>query len=149
MDCCKIKALLERYREMIKYIIAGGCTTAVNWIIYSALAGAAGITAANAAAWSVSVIFAFFVNKLLVFESKGTDVKTVAAEAASFLGARIISGLMEIFVPAFLFDAGLDMQLFGIEGGIAKLSVSAAVIVLNYLFSKLVIFKKEKKGGRV
>lgn len=147
----KIKALLKKYREIILYVIIGGCTTVVNWIVYTALVKAAGadLTAANAAAWFVSVIFAFFTNKLLVFESRGFEKKTVIKEAVSFLGARVVSGVIEIFVPELLFNAGLDSALFGIEGGIAKLSVSVAVIVLNYLFSKLFIFKKPKKGGRV
>ena len=147
----KIKALLEKYSEIIMYVAAGGCTTAVNWIVYSALVKGAGVglTLGNAAAWSVSVVFAFFANKFLVFESRKSDMKTVVSEAVSFLGARIVSGMIEIFIPGLLYNAGLDMQLLGIDGGIAKLSVSAAVIVLNYLFSKLVIFKKTKKGGRV
>lgn len=147
----KIKALLERYSEIIMYIAVGGCTTAVNWIVYTALVNGAGVglTLGNAAAWSVSVVFAFFANKFLVFESRKSDTKTVVSEAVSFLSARSVSGIIEIFIPKLLYNAGLDMQLLGIDGGIAKLSVSAAVIVLNYLFSKLVIFKKSKKGGKV
>lgn len=146
----KIKTLLKKYREIIMYVIIGGCTTVVNWIVTAAVSGmGAGITASNAAAWVAAVIFAFFTNKLLVFESRDLDKKTVIKEAVSFLGARAVSGAIEVFVPELLYNAGLDGSLFGIEGGIAKLSVSVAVIVLNYLFSKLFIFIKPKKGGKV
>lgn len=142
------------------YIFIGGLTTAVNWIVYSVMmistvimkvpgSAESVMTAANAVAWAAAAFFAFFANKIFVFRSKSFAPRTFIKEVTSFFGARLLSGAIEVFAPTWLYDAGLDMPLFGIEGGIAKLAVSAAVIVLNYVFSKLVVFKDQKKGDTV
>ncbi len=129
------------------YLIVGVCTTAVNWIVYTPLV-AAGVpmTLSNAAAWFCAVVFAFFTNKYLVFKSKTKETVGLLKEIVSFFAARIVSGAVEIFLPSFLFEIGLDMSLFGIEGAWAKLVVSVLIIIMNYLFSKLFVFKH--KGGK-
>ncbi len=144
----RIKALILKYKEIILYLIVGGCTTVVNWVIYVFLTSVfdLGITAANAAAWLGAVIFAFFANKLLVFESKSFNASVLIKEITSFFGTRIISGVIETFAPSLLVSLGLDMTIFGIKAAAAKLIVSIAVVILNYVFSKLIVFKKNKKG---
>ncbi|MGN1119895.1 MAG: GtrA family protein, partial [Oscillospiraceae bacterium] len=120
--------------------------TLVNWIVYAVLTAAgAGMTASNGAAWVSTVIFAFFANKLIVFESKSFRPATVIKEAVKFVGSRVLTGLIEIFLPSLLFRAGLDMDVLGIEGAAAKLTVSVIVIVLNYVFGKLVVFTKRDR----
>ncbi|MGN0696878.1 MAG: GtrA family protein [Oscillospiraceae bacterium] len=142
----KIKELFDKYRELIMYVIIGGCTTLVNWIVYALLTAAgAGMTVSNGAAWVCAVIFAFFANKLLVFESRSFAPGTVIKEAVKFVGSRVLTGLIEIFLPSLLFKAGLDMDILGIEGAAAKLTVSVIVIVLNYVFGKLVVFTKKDR----
>ena len=59
-----------------------------------------------------------------------------------FLGARIFSGIFEIGLFPVLLWMGLNQAIFGIEGMVAKVVISVLVIVLNYVFSKLLIFKK-------
>lgn len=142
----KIKDLLKKYREIIVYVIFGVLTTLVNWAVYTVLVKFFGvnITVANAIAWTAGVIFAFVTNKIYVFESKSKEPKTLAREFISFVGARIVTGLMEIFLPEILVNAGLNQTVFGIKGAIAKLIVSVAVVILNYVFSKLVVFRKKK-----
>lgn len=140
----KLKELFIKYREIIMYLFIGGCTTLVNWIVYTAaMALGAAMTAANAAAWVCAVIFAFFANKLFVFESRSFEAGTVLKEAVKFVSSRVLTGLIEIFLPSLLFKAGLDMSFYGIEGAAAKLSVSVIVIVLNYVFGKLIVFRKK------
>ena len=142
----KIKKLQKKNKELIKYIAFGVATTAVNFAVYSALLlfGMSGkVTLANLVSWICAVIFAFFTNKLFVFESKSFKIKTLLPEAASFLGARVASGVIEVFLPEILMGIGLDSKIFGIEGLLAKAAVSTLVIVLNYIFSKLVVFKKK------
>ncbi len=142
----RIKELFIKYRELIMYVIIGGCTTLVNWIVYAVLTAlGVGMTVSNGAAWAGAVIFAFFANKLLVFESRSFVSATVIREAVKFVSSRVLTGLIEIFLPALLFKAGLDMDIFGIEGAAAKLTVSVIVIVLNYLFGKLVVFTKRDR----
>ncbi len=142
----KIKILLQKNKELLKYAVFGVATTAVNFAVYSALVlfcAGIGVTLANLISWICAVVFAFFTNKLFVFESKSFKIKTLLPEAAGFLGARVASGVIEVFLPEFLMGLGLDAVFFGIEGLLAKALVSILVIILNYVFSKLVIFKKK------
>ncbi|MBR6651475.1 MAG: GtrA family protein [Clostridia bacterium] len=141
-----IKKLFQKYREIIMYLIFGVSTTLVNWIVYTVLVSMlnAGVTLSNGIAWFAAVSFAYITNKLYVFESKSWKASVLIREVLSFFGARIASGVFEIFLPAFLMKIGLDQAIFGIEGFAAKIVVSILVIVLNYIFSKLFVFKSKK-----
>jgi putative flippase GtrA len=138
--------------EIFLYIVFGVLTTLVNFTATVLLkkfvftAEQAGVfTLCNAIAWAVSVIFAFFTNKLFVFKSKSFAPAIFAKEFISFVAARILTGIMEIILPEALMKAGLDQTLFGVKGMVAKIAVSVFVIVLNYVFSKLVSFRKRKE----
>ena len=134
-----MKKLFEKYRQVGLYLFFGVTTTAVNWLIYTPLQGILGMTAANALAWLGAVLYAFVTNKLFVFESRGG---AWVQEGLKFFGARIFSGLLEIFLPTALFGLGLNMPLLTVEGGVAKALVSVLIIVLNYVTSKLFVFRK-------
>lgn len=139
-------SLIKKYKEIITYLVFGVMTTAVNFIVYSLCVGALSIemTASNAIAWVVAVAFAFVTNKLFVFGSRTRSVSGVAYEAFTFVGARLLSGVLEVFCPTMLVFIGLDAQLFGVDGFVAKVVVSVVVIILNYVFSKLIVFRKKK-----
>lgn len=134
-----MKKWIEKYRQVGLYLFFGVTTTAVNWLIYTPLQGILGMTAANALAWLGAVLYAFVTNKLFVFESRGG---AWVQEGLKFFGARIFSGLLEIFLPTALFGLGLNMPLLTVEGGVAKALVSVLIIVLNYVTSKLFVFRK-------
>ena len=134
-----MKKWIEKYRQVGLYLFFGVTTTAVNWLIYTPLQGILGMTAANALAWLGAVLYAFVTNKLFVFESRGG---AWVQEGLKFFGARIFSGLLEIFLPTALFALGLKMPLLTVEGGVAKALVSVLIIVLNYVTSKLFVFRK-------
>ena len=135
-------------REMVNYLFFGAATTFVNWCVYGLVVRFAGfsITAGNVIAWIAAVVFAFITNKIWVFESRSWQPLLVLREGSAFLGARILSGLVEIAGVPLLYRIGLDYPLLGIEGFAAKVFVSVIVIVLNYCFSKLIIFRREKAG---
>lgn len=126
------------------YLIFGAATTLVNFIIYTVLVSLCncGITFGNAVAWCGAVIFAFFTNKCYVFGDRNFRWRALLLQAASFFGSRIFTGLIEIFMPTLLYHCGLDFDLFGIRGFTAKLVVSVVVVVLNYIFSKIIVFRK-------
>ena len=66
----------------------------------------------------------------------------VLPELGKFVAARLATGLIEIAGVPFLVSCGLDQTVFGIEGMAAKAAVSVLVLILNYVFSKLLIFRK-------
>lgn len=138
------KKTIKRYREPLLYLVLGVATTAVNWVVYTLamLWPNAHMTVCNALAWGCAVTFAFVTNKQWVFERRCWAWRQTMREAASFLGARVLSGLVEIFLPTWLVAAGLDAAFLGIPGFTAKALVSVAVIVMNYVLSKLLVFKK-------
>lgn len=134
----------KKYKEQILYLAFGVIVTLVNWAVYALLVAVSniGITLSNLVAWVAAVVTAFITNKLFVFESKSTGKKAVLKEATAFLLSRISTGIFEVVAPSILFLIGLDGMLFGIDGFYAKLIVSIIVVILNYILSKKIVFKK-------
>lgn len=135
----KIRGLIEKYWDVLAYLIFGVLTTVVNYVVYLPLYNGAGLSAtvSNAIAWVVAVAFAFLTNKPFVFKSHDWSAKTVLPELGKFLGCRIGSGLME---TGIIFVA---VDLLHWDGNIMKLVTSVLVIILNYVGSKLLVFKKK------
>ncbi len=148
----KIKELIIKYKELITYFIFGVLTTLVNWAVYTALVFAlpdsiqegVKITVSNAVAWVAGVIFAFITNKIWVFESKSFEMDICIKEFISFVAARAVTGVIEILGVPLLVKIGLNQRIFGVDAALAKVIVSVVVVVLNYVFSKLVVFKNKK-----
>ena len=92
---------------------------------------------------AAAVIFAFVTNKIWVFESKSWKPSVALKEFWLFVAARLITGVLEWFGVPLLVAIGLNQPLFGIDGFVAKILVSVIVIILNYVFSKLIIFKNK------
>ena len=131
----------NKYKEGLLYLFFGGCTTLINiisFIIFRQFK--LSVDVSNIIAWLIAVIFAFITNKLFVFDSKNTDRKTVMKETISFLIARVIS----LGIDTGLLHLMIDFMK--IHEVIAKVISNIVVIIVNYIFSKLFIFKKEKKG---
>ena len=141
----KIKALYEKHKEIIMYLIMGFLTTAINWVIYAVSVKYIGLstTVSNMAAWVIAVIFAYVTNKILVFESYSWNIKFVVKEFILFISSRIVTGVIEIVGVPFLIENGFCYSIFGIKGMITKVAVSVIVVILNYVFSKLIIFKNK------
>ena len=134
----KIKALASRYRDIIVYLVFGVLTTVVNYIIYLPCYNGLGLSGSvsNAIAWVGAVAFAYLTNKPFVFRSLDWSAKTVVPELTKFVGCRVGSGVLE---TAIIF---LTVDLLGWNGNVMKLLTSVLVVVLNYIGSKLLVFKK-------
>lgn len=132
--------LFQKYREIIVYIIFGGLTTLVNFVGYLVLTRLVGMEAgiANIVAILISILFAYVTNKIWVFESKSTNLKEIAKEMVSFFGCRAFTSLLDIG----LFD--LLVYVFHISDIWVKLFNQIIVIVLNYILSKVIVFRKDK-----
>ena len=131
-------------KEVISYLLVGGTTTFINWAVYAFAVQiiALPITASNVIAWISAVTFAFVTSKIWVFKSHSWKFPLVRNEAGLFLSARMFTGLIEITGVPLLFFIGLDYPLLGVEGFAAKVAVSVLVVILNYVFSKLVVFRQ-------
>ncbi|MCR5823728.1 MAG: GtrA family protein [Lachnospiraceae bacterium] len=163
-----IKKLFKRVvnRETVMYLIFGVLTTLVNWVVYvpfdKLLGGEAKTVTtegfqgaidtflskgtAGIIAWVAAVAFAYVTNRFFVFEERAHGAKNVVMECGKFVGARVFTGVIEILGTPALVVMGLTAKIFGLD--IAKLIVSVIIIVLNYVFSKLFVFKNmdsEKK----
>ena len=139
-------SFIKKHKELILYIVFGVGTTLVNWVVYTILVSVfnAKITLSNLIAWILAIIFAFVTNKLFVFESKSWQPKIAFKEGASFLASRIFSGCIEVIGPTLLMMIGIKGDLFGIKGGVSKIIINIVVIVLNYVLSKLFVFREKK-----
>ena len=148
-----IKTLFIKYKELITYVIFGVLTTLVNFFafwIFTKIFGEDLYLVNNAIAWVVGVVFAYITNKLFVFESKSWDLKVITKEITGFLGARIFSFLVEeggmfLFVSVLgLGEKSLTLLGFTITGQfIVKILLAVIVVILNYIFSKFIIFKRQ------
>ncbi len=148
------KRMFFKYKEIIMYLIFGVLTTLVSWGSYAlfetmfkkAIVDVNVLVAvANVLSWVAAVLFAYFTNKLFVFESKSFKPTVVFKEMGLFVGSRLISGAVEWIGVPLLVWIGLNQTVFGVEGMVAKVFVSVIVVIMNYILSKLIVFKKEKR----
>ena len=133
----KIRKLVEAHWDSVSYLFFGVCTTIVNYLIYIPCYNVMGMSAtiSNMIAWVVAVAFAYLTNKPFVFKSHDWSAKTVIPELTKFIGCRIGSGAAETVI---LF---LAVDLLGWNGNIWKLVTQIMVVVLNYIGSKLLVFR--------
>ena len=137
----KIKELYFKYREIISYLFWGVMSTVVNYGAYflCTMVFHLNYLISNGIAWVAAVLFAFVTNKLFVFESKSWEPKLAFKEFWQFVSARIFSGLLETGM-LYLF-----VDVLGFPDAPIKIIASILVVILNYIFSKLIIFKKPKE----
>lgn len=134
----KIIALFRKYREILVYLIFGVLTTAVNYVVYLPCYNLMHMSASvsNVIAWVFAVAFAYLTNKPFVFRSHDWSAKTVIPELAKFVGTRVGSGGLE---TAILF---LTVDVIGWNGNLWKILTSILVVIVNYVGSKLLVFRK-------
>lgn len=127
----------NKYKEVLLYLLFGGLTTIVNILTFYIFRKLnVELYISNIIAWIISVLFAFITNKLFVFESKNKTKKENIKEITSFFGFRLLS---------LVFDMGamfLLINILKINDLLSKIFANILVVILNYIFSKLFIFKK-------
>lgn len=133
-----MKKLIKKYWDILSYLFFGVLTTAVNYVVYLPCYNLLGLSAAvsNAIAWVFAVAFAYLTNKPFVFKSHDWSMKTVLPELAKFVACRVGSGVMETAMLLVCVD------WLGWDGNVMKLITSVLVVVVNYVGSKLLVFKK-------
>lgn len=136
----KIINLYKKNKEIVNYLFFGILTTIVSLVIYYGLTFSfldvnvvVELQIANILSWFISVSFAYITNKRYVFESKS---KNVVKEFSEFIGTRIVTLVMDMLIMY------VGVNIFCVNDKILKLVSQVIVIVGNYLFSKIFVFKK-------
>lgn len=150
LDKIKLKFLADIYRnhlEGMRYLVFGALATVINLgvkflLLFTILDAANEVELQTAViiSWIAACAFAYFTNRVLVFKSKSDKI---LKEIISFVTARLVTLGMEMVIMFFFVTfLGLNSNLW-----VAVWSVFAQVVVIlsNYVFSKLIIFKKDKK----
>ena len=146
----------KQIKELIKYLFFGLLTTVVglgSFKLFDVVLGEKLYLLTNVISWIIAVAFAFITNKIWVFESKSFNTSIVFKELISFFGARVFTLLLEelglwllITVIGMKNISGFKLLGLDINGNImAKLIISVVVVIMNYIFSKFLIFKKKKE----
>ena len=135
----KIRALVEKYWDILSYLFFGVLTTVVNYVVYLPCYNLLNLSAvaSNAIAWVVAVAFAYLTNKPFVFRSHDWSAKTVGPELTKFVGCRIGSGLTATLILL------LAVDIMGWNGNIWQLITNVLVVILNYIGSKLLVFRSK------
>ena len=142
----------KAHKEVLLYLFFGGLTTVVSVIFFAIpmnmldlgegkLLGFTidyDVTISNVISWICAVTFAYVTNRTWVFEDKAHGAKPVAVECAAFFAGRLFTLVVETLLLNVM-TTTLKMQEI-----IAKIIVSIVTIILNYIISKLFVFKKEK-----
>lgn len=138
-----LKGLYYEYKEVVNYLIFGALTMVVNFLSYFIFARVIHIeeVISSGLSWFCAVLFAYITNKIFVFESKTETKKEFFKEMISFFACRVLSGA--------LCDVGtfaLMIKVLNINDIIAKIVTQAMVVIVNYVLSKLVIFKNKNNN---
>lgn len=125
--------------ELVTYLFAGVATTVVNYVVYCLVRFGMGVSLelSNICAWVVAVAFGYAVNKAFVFHTHCDGALELLCEVGSFFAMRLVSLGAEILLLK------LFVQVLGLNEPVMKLVTNIVVIILNYVFSKLFIFKKK------
>ena len=131
----KLWVFYRSHLEVINYLFIGGCTTVISILSYALFAKICGfdLLISNVLSWIIAVLFAYFTNRVIVFNSKN---KNYLKEFISFTGSRVITLILDTLLMI------LFVRSLGMNDMIAKLIVQIVVIIGNYLISKLLVFKK-------
>ena len=135
----RIRELLVKHWEVLSYLFFGVLTTAVNYVTFAVAVQLLPVSATvcNVIAWVVAVAFAYLTNKPFVFRSHDWSAKTVVPELGKFLSCRIGSGVMETVIIL------ISVDILGGNKYLWKLLTNVLVVIVNYIGSKLLVFRKK------
>ena len=138
MKMNKLIPLYQKNKSVILYLLFGGLTTVVNIVTYHICYEILFISnlLSTILAWLFSVIFAYFTNRIFVFESKAKGIQSWVQEIFSFFACRIATGVMDVVIMVVAVD------YFHQNSMLWKVISNILVIVINYIASKYLIFKK-------
>lgn len=135
-----LRKLLIQYKDLIAYGFFGALTTLVNIVAYWLCAHplSMGTLPANVLAWVAAVLFAYVTNRKWVFHSQATGTREILRELVSFFACRLATGIMDWVIMFVCVD------VLHFNDMVIKVLSNILVIILNFVFSKLLVFRKRK-----
>lgn len=129
---------MKSTRQIALYLIVGICTTLINIVSYWFFTRffTVSVMLSTALAWTTAVLFAFFGNKWLVFQSHCSGNKAVLREFFSFLCCRIATGAFDFLAM------GIFVDVMEFPDMVVKVVSNILVIIGNFIASKYLVFKK-------
>ena len=130
----------QKYKEPLLYVLFGGGTTLVNLLVFYAFTAwiVIDVLVANVLAWVAAVLFAYLTNRTWVFASRARGARKVVREVLTFFGGRVFTLLFEEAV------IWLFIKQMGLPSMAVKLAAAVAIVILNYVISKLLVFRKKQ-----
>ena len=130
-----LRPLALKYQAVLSYLFFGVLTTLVNFLLYFPLSRVMHYLAANVLAWIGAVVFAYLTNRSFVFEDHRRGTAHFLRQGAAFAGVRLFSlGAEEVLL--FLL-----IECLGVNADLTKVIAAVVVTVLNYFFSKYLVFR--------
>lgn len=138
----RIVGIYHKYEELVNYVIVGGMTTLVSWIVYFVSVftfldaeNAFQLQVANILSWVAGVAFAYVTNRIFVFKSKE---KNILKEVLQFTGSRVSTLFLDMLVMFLM------VTCLGVNDGISKIVSAVLVTIANYVLSKIFVFRKKE-----
>ena len=137
----KIWTLYKKYEELINYLVVGVMTTVISWITYAVcrlimnVDNAIIMQIAVFLRWFAGVVFSYFMSRKFVFKSKNPRI---LKEAIDFTTSRIVTLFLDMFIMWIL------PTIFHVNDWIATFISAVLVVIMNYIFSKFIVFRKKK-----
>ena len=137
----KIWTLYKKYEELINYLVVGVMTTVISWITYAVcrlimnVDNAIIMQIAVFLRWFAGVVFSYFMSRKFVFKSKNPRI---LKEAIDFTTSRIVTLFLDMFIMWIL------PTVFHVNDWIATFISAVLVVIMNYIFSKFIVFRKKK-----
>lgn len=141
--------IYEEHREGMRYIVFGALATLVNivfsslfyYVVLKELPEKNRSDLSNSIGIGIAMAFAYMTNKLFVFDSKTEGIKALLKEMASFVGCRLITAVVEVWMMR------VGVVYWQLNYVFTKIVTNIVVMILNFVFSKLFIFKKGAKDN--
>lgn len=138
-----INPFYVKYKEMLLYVFFGGLTTVISIGIFGALNVGLKINEhiSNLISWIFAVMFAFFTNRIWVFSASTKNAGDFISQMLKFYSGRLVTlGVEELILWIFITELNFNSMLI-------KVIAQVVIIILNYIISKLFVFKGKKESS--
>ena len=135
----RLSELFHTYQDVISYLFFGGCSTAVNVLSFGFLSHVLCLSTvvATSVSWLVTVLFVYVTNRRWVFHSEAKGASEIAREFVYFMACRLATGVLDVVIM------WCSVDVMGLNGLVMKFVSNVIVVVLNYVASKLIIFRRK------